>query len=129
MRQPNRAQWTVICFTAALLVLGWPPDRGSSLGVKALHWIVDPAQSLPNLPPPLPPGAGDNGDLVAAHDEIEAEYFRLYNSSSWVRWRMEMKDAGDPMGPATQRQWLVAIAVAAALLTWRLSASRSWPSA
>lgn len=129
MRQPNRAQWTVICFTAALLVLGWPPDRGSSLGVKALHWIVDPTQSLPNLPPPLPPGAGDNGDLVAAHDEIEAEYFRLYNSSSWVRWRMEMKDAGDPMGPATQRQWLVAIAVAAALLTWRLSASRSWPSA
>lgn len=120
MLQPNRSQWIVIGITATLLVLAWPPDRGVSLGAKTLHWIVDPAGTLPSLPPPLPPGAGDNGDLVATHDEIEAEYYRLYNSSSWTRWRLEMKEAGDPFEKQTERQGLIALAVAAALLTWRL---------
>lgn len=123
MWQPNRAQWIVICVAAALLVLAWPPDRGhgSSLGVKAMHWAIDPRGDLPALPPPLPPGLGDDGDAVAAHDALEAEYYRLYNSSSWVRWRMEMKAAGDPLEPTTARQWLVAIAVGAALFAWRLA--------
>ena len=122
MRQPNRAQWIVICLTASLVVLAWPPDRGrgSSLGVKVVRWLVDPSDALPALPPPLPPGVGDDGDAVAAHDAVEAEYFRLYNSSSWTRWRMTIKAGSDPIDPATERQWLIAIAAGAALLTWRL---------
>jgi hypothetical protein len=125
MRQPNRAQWIVISLTAALLVLAWPPDRGASLGVKAMHWLIDPRGELPALPPPLPPGVGDDGDAVAAHDAVESEYFRLYNSSSWTRWRMAIKAGSDPIDPATERQWLIAIAVGAALLTWRLGRTTS----
>ena len=122
MRQPNRVQWVVISCAAALLVLAWPPDRGhgTSLGVKLAHWLVDPGGTLPDLPPPLPPGVGDNGDIVAQHDEVEAEYFRLYNSSQTTRWRMDVKTVGDPLEPTTARQWLVAIAVAAGLVAWRL---------
>ena len=122
MRQPNRVQWIVISLAAALLVMAWPPDRGggTSLAVTVAHWLVDPRGTLPALPPPLPPGVGDNGDIVAQHDEQESEYYRLYNSSSLTRWRMEMKAARDPFDSTTTRQWLVAIAVAAALLSWRL---------
>jgi len=122
MRQPNRVQWIVLSLAAALLVLAWPPDRGhgTSLAVKLAHWMIDPRGSLPALPPPLPPGVGDNGDIVAQHDELESEYFRLYNSSSVTRWRMDVKAAGDPLDPTTTRQWLVAIAVAAAFVSWRL---------
>ena len=135
MWQPNRAQWIVICSTAGLLVLAWPPDRGhgSSLGIKAMHWLIDPRKALPSMPPPLPPGLGDDGDAVAAHDALEADYYRLYNSSGWTRLRMDAKAAGDPFDPTTERQWLVAIAVVAALLTWRAGRSsappRSSPSA
>lgn len=127
MRQPNRAQWIVICLTAALVVLAWPPNpgHGSSLGMKAVQWIVDPGNDLPALPPPLPPGLGDDGDAVAAHDALEAEYFRLYNSSEWTRRRMGIKSASDPFDPTTERQWLVAIAVGAALLIWRLGRATS----
>jgi hypothetical protein len=34
---------------------------------------------------------------------------------------MEVKAAGDPFDPTTERQWLIAVAVVAALLVWRLS--------
>lgn len=127
MWQPNRSQWIVICFVAVLLVLAWPPDRGhgSSLGLKVVRWMVDPSAALPALAPPLPPGVGDDGDAVAAHDALEAEYFRLYNSSSWVRRRMDIKAWSDPFDPTTERQWLVAIAAGAALLTWRLGRATS----
>jgi hypothetical protein len=117
MWQPNRSQWLIICTIAALLVLCWPPDRGngSSLIVKVIHWAVDPANTLPPLPPPLPPGLGDNGDAVAAHDAVEAEYFRLHNSDAMTRWRMDVKAGGDPFDPMTERQILIASAVFAAL--------------
>src|SRR3954468_16308997 len=120
MPQPARRQWTIICTTAILLVFCWPPDRGSSLLVKAMHWAVDPADALPALPPALPPGLGDNGDAVAEHDAIEAEYYRLHNSSSLTRWRMDMEAAGDPFDPTTERQVLIASAVIAALAIWML---------
>ena len=122
MWQPNRAQWAIICTVAAVFVFGWPPDRanGSSLIVKSVHWAVDPTHALPPLPPPLPPGLGDNGDVVAAHDALEAEYYRRYNSSSMTRWRMDVKTAGDPFDPTTERQVLIASAVVSALAIWRL---------
>ena len=123
MRTLSRAQWAVVSMTATIVVLAWPPDRGHgiSLGAKVVHRLIDPSNHLPALPPPLPPGVGDDGEAVVAHDELEAEYYRLYNSSAWTRWRMDVKAAGDPLDPTTARQGLVALAVAAGLLVWRLT--------
>jgi hypothetical protein len=121
MWQPNRAQWSIIWTVAALLVLAWPPDTGRSLAVKTVNWAVDPAGALPQLPPPLPMGLDDNGDAVAAHDAEEAEYYRLHNRSRTLRWRMDLKTAGEPLDPSTERQLLVGIAVLSALGVWRLN--------
>ena len=112
--------WFAICGTALLLALTWPPERGPSLLIKGVHWIVDPAGALPALPPPLPPGMGDNGDAVAEHDTTEAEYYRLYNSSAFTRWRMRVKVADDPfnLDRTTARQLL--LAAVAAFWLWRL---------
>lgn len=128
MWQPNRAQWAIICVLAAVLVCAWPPDRGSSLLVKVARWAADPGGALPALPPPLPLGLDDNGDAVAAHDALEAEYYRRYNSSSWTRRRMDLKTLEDPLDPATERQLLVAAAVFGALVVWRLGGPTSRPS-
>jgi hypothetical protein len=89
--------------------------------VNAVHWIVDPAGALPPLPPPLPPGVGDNGDAVAEHDAIESEYYRLYNSSAFTQWRMRVEASDSPLDPTTTRQIL--IATVAALWAWRLRKS------
>ena len=126
MAQPNRAQWVLICAVTVILILCWPPDRGRgpNLLIKAAHWAVDPAGSLPALPPALPPGLGDDGDAVAAHDAIEAEYYRRYNGSKITRWRMNVKAAGDPFDPTTERQILVASAAIAALGAWRLGKNK-----
>jgi hypothetical protein len=124
MWQPNRRQWSIIWTAALLLVLGWPPDKGRSLGVKVVNWMVDPAGSLPSLPPPLPMSLDDNGDAVAAHDAEEAEYYRLHRSSKLMRWRLDLKQAGEPLDPSTERQLLVGVAVLSALGAWRLSGKR-----
>ena len=125
MWQPNRAQWAIIWTVALLLILAWPPDRGRSLGVKALNWIVDPAGALPDLPPPLPMELGDDGDAVTAHDALEAEYYRARNASGITRWRMAMKSARDPIDPTTERQMLIGLAGLSVLAIWRISAQPS----
>jgi hypothetical protein len=118
----SRAQRVIVVAIAALLVLCWPPDRGhgTSLLIKAMHWAVDPADALPAPPAALPPGLGDNGDAVAEHDAIEANYYELRNRSALTRWRMDMEAAGDPFDPTTERQVLIASAVIAALALWML---------
>jgi hypothetical protein len=121
MWQPNRPQWSIIWTAALLMVLGWPPDNGRSLGVKVVNWIVDPAGSLPSMPPPLPMSLDDNGDAVAAHDAEEAEYYRLHQSSALTRWRLDLKEAGEPFDPSTERQLLFGVAVLSALGVWRLN--------
>ena len=80
-------------------VLAWPPDRatGQSLVVKTIRWAADPSNSLPSLPPPLPPALDDDGDAVAAHDALEAEYYRRYNSSAVTRRRLLAKNFSDPL--------------------------------
>jgi hypothetical protein len=121
MWHPNRAQWSIIWAVTLLLVLAWPPDRGRSLLLKGVTWIVDPSGSLPALPPPLPMGMDDDGDLVAAHDAQESEYYRVRDRSGMTRWRMQVKEAGDPFDPTTERQLLVGVAAVSALLIWKLS--------
>ena len=125
MWQPNTFQWRVIWIVAVLLILGWPPDRGRSLGTKAVNWLADPANSLPAMPEPLPAGLDDNGDAVAAHDAEAAEYYRLYTSSRVTRLRMRLKAAGEPFDPGTERQILVGIAILSALAVWRLNAKKA----
>jgi hypothetical protein len=121
MWQPNRVQWPIIWTVALLVVLGWPPDTGRSLLVKAVNWIADPAGSLPSLPRPLPMGLDDNGDAVVAHDLEESEYYRVRDRSRLTRWRMALKDTGEPLDPSTERQLLVGVAVLSALGVWRLN--------
>ncbi|HMD33815.1 MAG TPA: hypothetical protein VKH42_02550 [Vicinamibacterales bacterium] len=128
MWQATRAQSLIVWATTLLLVLAWPPSTtssGRSLGVKIVNWAVDPAGSLPSLPPPLPMGLDDDGDAVAAHDLLEAEYYRARDASATNRWRMRVKDARDPMDPTTERQILIGIAAVSALIVWRLSARPS----
>ena len=121
MWQPNRAQWPIIWTATVLLVLAWPPDQGRSLLVKAANWAVDPTDSLPTLPAPLPMSLDDDGDVVAAHDAQETEYYRLRASSPATRWRMMVRVARDPFDPSTERQVLVGVAALSALGVWRLN--------
>src|SRR3954467_7601164 len=122
MWQPRRAQWTVILTVAVLAVLAWPPDRGRSLPPKSVNPAADPADSLPARPPPLPMGLDDDGDAVSAHDAREADYYRQYNRSNPVRWRMRLKEAGEPLDPVTVRQLLVGLVALSGLMVWRLNA-------
>ncbi len=125
MFQPTRAQWGVICAVAVLVVVGWPPTEGTSLGVKTIRWAVDPQHRLPELPAPLPMGLDDDGDAVTAHDLQAASYYDVYARGGVTAWRMAMKDAVEPFDPATARQLLVGLVVAGALVVWRLDARRT----
>jgi hypothetical protein len=109
-----------IWIVAIVLILGWPSDKGKSLATKAVNWLVDPTDSLPAPPKPLPMGLDDDGDLVAAHDMQEAEYNRLYVSSKLTRLRLRLKVADDPLEVSTQRQILAGIGILSALVVWRL---------
>ena len=124
MWQPKRSQWAIIWSLAAVLILAWPPDRGLSLGVKAVRWIVDPAGTLPTFPPPLPMGLDDDGDAVAAHDALETAYYERRDGSAATRWRMSWKEATDPFDRQTERQLLVGLAVLTALAVWRMESNR-----
>jgi hypothetical protein len=121
MWQPNTAQWRIIWTVAVLLILGWPPEQGRSLGVKAVNWLADPTNALPSMPTPLPIGLSDNGDAVTEHDAEEAEYYRVYTSSAVTRFRMRLKEATDPFDPSTERQILAGLGILSALAVWRLN--------
>jgi len=66
----------------------------------------------------------DDGDAVTEHDMAENAYVRARQRSMVTRWRIDLKNADDPVGGAEQRQLLVAFGVVGALLVWRLDASR-----
>jgi hypothetical protein len=124
MWQPSTAQWRIIWPVALLLVAVWPADQDRSLAMKAVNYLVDPAGSLPILPGPLAIEVEDDTDAVAEHDAVTMEYDRLYDTSRWMRTRLELKVARDPFNPTTERQLLVGLGVVAALLVWRLDARR-----
>ena len=108
-----------------LLILAWPPDQARSLAMKAANWLADPTGALADQPDPLPIGLDDNGDAVAAHDALEAEYYRQYESSRVTRLRMRLKVAADPFDPSTERQILAGIGILSALAVWRLNEKRT----
>jgi hypothetical protein len=109
----------------ALFVIGcWPPDADKSLAAKLVNWAVDPRGSLPVLPPQLGYGIGDDPQAVEARDAQVRMYDRLYAQGGWMRTRLELKVAGDPFNPSTERQLLLAFGAVAAFLTWRVTASR-----
>jgi hypothetical protein len=114
---------------AAALVLLWPSANDRSLAAKAVNFVADPRGTLPVLPPPIPLGAGDNADVVIAHDEQEAAYYDAYDGSALTRFRMRMRDWTMPLAPGTTRQILIAVAVLGLLLVWRLDASKREPTA
>jgi len=98
----GRAQWWMLLAVALLLVIVWPSDNDRSLAMKVINWAVDPADDLPTLPGPLAFGQGDDLAAVNAHD---------------LQTRMY-----DELTPSTERQVLVAIAVVAGFVVWRVGA-------
>lgn len=123
--QPSSKQWAVIWAVAILVVLAWPPDTGNSLGVTLVRWAADPRGTLPTMPAALPMSMDDDGDAVTAYDMQRQAYDDARRRSTVTRWRQDLVEATDPFAPATQRQLLVGVAVAAALLTWRMGAGRT----
>lgn len=124
MWQPDRRQWTLIWAVAVVVILGWPPDAGRSLGAKLVNWGVDPRNTLPSMPPPLPMGLDDDGDAVAAHDLLERSYYDERNRSAATRLRIDLKNSTDPFDRTTQRQLLVGIGLVSALLIWQMDGRR-----
>ncbi len=120
MWQPNNSQWWLLAVAAVLIVSAWPPRDDKSLAAKFVNWAVDPAGVLPILPDPLALGQGDDPDRVNARDMQVQQYDALYLKGGWTRKRLELKVAGDPLNPATQRQFLSLAAVVMGLLVWRL---------
>jgi hypothetical protein len=61
---------------------------------------------------------------VSEHDQLETAYYQFRERSAITRWRMDLRDSADPFDASTERQLLVAISVAAALVVWRMEAYR-----
>jgi hypothetical protein len=120
MWQPNNSQWWLLAVCALLIVSAWPPRDDKSLAAKFVNWAVDPTNELPILPDQLALGLGDDPDQVYARDLQVQQYDALYLKGGWTRTRLELKVAGDPFSPGTERQLLTVIAVAIVLLVWRV---------
>ena len=69
-------------------------------------------------------GLDDDGDAVTEHDMRENAYHFARDRSDLTRWRMDLKEAGDPFERSTGRQLLVGLAVLSALSVWRLNGAR-----
>jgi hypothetical protein len=116
---PNNAQWWVLLAVALIIVVAWPPDEDKSLALKLTNWAVDPRGELPVLPGQFGPGQGDEWREVEAHDLQVRMYDELYARGGWTRLRLQLKVAGDPINPATERQLLLGGGVLIAFLVWR----------
>lgn len=119
MRQPTNGQWWILLAVALFIVAAWPPDDDKSLALKLTNWAVDPGGTLPILPGPFGPGQGDEMRDVEAHDLQVRMYDELYARGGWTRRRLQLKVAGDPINPATERQLLLGGGVLVAFLVWR----------
>lgn len=113
MRFSRQGAWTVF-LTALFIVAAWPPDNGRSLLMKGVNWAVDPADTLPFLPPQLNFGLSDDPQAVEIRDELVHRYDVAFNSGVFTRWRLTMKVAEDPFEPTTSRQVLLVFGVVVA---------------
>jgi hypothetical protein len=123
MWPPNNRQWWVLVIAALFIVCAWPPsspDNDKSLAMKFVNWAVDPRGELPVMPPPFTFANGDDPETVTKHDTQSLDYGLLYLKGGWIRRRLELKVAGDPFDPSTERQLLIALGVATVFLVWRL---------
>ena len=111
MWQPNNSQWWLLVIFSVLIVAAWPPGDGKSLAAKFVNWVVDPMNQMPTLPDQLALGTGDDPDAVNARDMQVQQYDALYLKGGWTRKRLELKVAGDPFDPGTERQLLTVAAV------------------
>ena len=116
----RRPLWPWLAAAVAAIALAWPPETGRSLAVRSLNWIADPARELPRRPSPLAMGVDDDADVVTAHDVEEHAYESMYRGSWMGRLRLRLRDADDPLDPATERPLLIAGAALAAIAVWRL---------
>lgn len=124
MWRPNNLQWWLLVVVALLIVFVWPPSGDRSLAVKFVNWAVDPQNVLPTLPDQLPLGLGDDPDAVNAHDLQTQQYDALYLKGGWIRKRLELKVARDPINPSTERQLLTALGVLTAFVVWRMGGTK-----
>ena len=120
VKQATNAQWWILLVVALLIVAAWPSDQDRSLAAKFVNWAVDPSGTLPILPDPFAPGEGDDFEAVNIHDLQTRMYDELYEKGGWTRMRLQLKVAGDPLTPGTERQLLAAFGVTAAFLVWRM---------
>ena len=109
----RKGSW-ILLLTALLIVAAWPPDKDRSLVVRALNWLVDPADSLPVLPPQLGFGLSDDPQAVELRDEMVRRYDELFNRDALTRTRLELKVAQDPFNATTERQLLLAFGIVVA---------------
>lgn len=124
MWQPTNAQWWLLIVLSVLIAFVWPHRDDKSLAAKFVNWAVDPTNELPILPDQLALGHGDDPDRVYAHDLQVQQYDALYLKGGWTRKRLELKVAGDPFNPSTERQVLTVMAVAIGFLVWRLGGQK-----
>jgi hypothetical protein len=115
-----RTRWWALFAVVLFVILAWPPDGDRSLMAKFVNWAVDPAGELPVLPPQLGYGLGDDPQAVEERDAQVRRYDELYNQGGWTRLRLELKGAGDPLSPGTERQLLLAFAAAAVFAVFML---------
>ena len=106
------------------VIAAWPPDSDKSLAAKFVNWAVDPRGELPVLPAQLGMGMGDDPQAVEERDAVVRHYDQLFTQGGWTRRRLQLKVAGDPLKPSTERQLLLAAGAVAAFLVWRLGTTK-----
>jgi len=120
----TRAGSWILFLAVLVVVVAWPPAAGRSLMVKAVNRAVDPAGSLPVLPPQLGFGLSDDVQAVEMRDEMVRRYDEMYALGGITRARLRLKVADDPFDPVTERQLLLVFGVVVAFLTLRRGAQR-----
>jgi hypothetical protein len=113
----TRARRLVLFVTALLIVAAWPPQEGRSLMMKAVNRAVDPAGTLPVLPPQLGFGMGDDVQAVEERDEQVRRFDEAYDEGPLTRMRLRLKVAVDPFEKTTTRQLLLVGGLVVAFVT------------
>lgn len=115
MAVSRRRAW-LLFLVAVLIVVAWPPERGTSLAIKATRFAVDPAGTLPFLPEQLDFGLSDDPQAVELRDELVRRYDVAIASGPLTRARLALKTAVDPFDKTTERQLLLLLGVVVAFL-------------